>query len=79
MILIIVFLAFIISWAWIEITFIIFKRNVIENTSHIYENKIIWLLRLLGIILLLGSVLYIYIFENIKFQETINYCFGIIK
>ena len=79
MILIIVFLAFIISWTWIEITFIIFKRNILLNTGEIYENKIIWFLRFLASILLLASILYIYIFENIKFQQTIDYCFGIIK
>ena len=81
MIYIIVILAFVLAWFFIEITlFIVNKKyNNPHDTKKISYNKFIWNLRILAILLIFFTTIYMYFFENAKFLQAINYCLGVLK
>ena len=82
MIFVFVFVAFILSWFFIEITLLIANRNddyVNNSNKKISYKKFILILRILAITLLVTTVIYMYNFQNIQFQQAIKYCFGLIK
>ena len=81
MIFIIVIVAFILAWFFIEITLFIVNKNFneVNDTTKISYNKFIWNFRILAILLFSVTSLYMYFFENTKFLKAIEYCLGIIK
>ena len=81
MAIIIVTIALLLCWIWIEITLYFTnedarKKSVVKRISY---KKFIWILRILIFVLFFGAIIYMYFFENIKFQKAIEYCLGIIK
>ncbi len=74
-------IAFLLCWIWIEITLYFTNKNAREKsiTKRISYKKFIWILRILIFVLFFGLIIYMYFFENIKFQKAIEYCLGIIK
>ena len=81
MAIIIATIALALCWAWIEITLYFTNKNVSEERAvkGISYKKFIWILRILIISLFFGVTIYMYFFENIKFQKAIEYCLGIIR
>ena len=81
MAIIIATIAFLLCWVWIEITLFFTYKNAKElsNIKGISYKKFIWILRILIFVLFFGAIIYMYFFENIKFQNAIQYCLGIIK
>ena len=81
MAIIIAAIALLLCWIWIEITLFFTNKNAKElsNINRISYKKFIWILRILIIVLFFGAIIYMYFFENIKFQNAIEYCLGIIK
>ena len=81
MAIIIATIAFLLCWIWIEITLFFTNKNAKElsNINGISYKKFIWILRILIFVLFFGLIIYMYFFENIKFQKAIEYCLGIIK
>ena len=81
MIYIIVILAFVLTWFFIEITLFIVHKNYKDpqNTKKIPYSKFIWNLRILAILLIFFTTIYMYFFENAKFLQAIKYCLGVIK
>ena len=67
MVYIIVFLAFILTWFFIEITLFLANKNFI------------WYLRILAISLFFVTTVYMYFFENDKLLQAIEYCLGIVN
>jgi len=81
MIYIIVFIAFILAWFFIEITLFLANKNLIDsNDTNIGSYKrFIRNLRIIAILLFLFTTTYMYSFENDKFLRAVEYCLGIIK
>ena len=81
MIIIIVILAFVLAWIFIEITLFLANKNYKDTKvkKEISFKKFIWNLRILVIFLFIVTTTYMHFFENAKFQQVIQYCFGIIK
>ena len=81
MVYIIVFLAFILTWFFIEITLFLANKNFKSTyiAGIISYNKFIKNLRIIGILLFMFTTAYMYNFQNDKFLEAIEYCLGIIK
>ena len=81
MAIIIATIALLLCWIWIEITLYFTNENAREKITvkRISYKKFIWILRILIFILFFGAIIYMYFFENIKFQKAIEYCLGIIK
>ena len=81
MAIIIATIAFLLCWAWIEITLYFTNINARENSTvkRISYKKFIWILRILIITLFFGVTSYMYFFENIRLQKAIEYCLGIIR
>ena len=81
MAIIIATIALVLCWAWIEITLYFTNKNVSEESAvkGISYKKFIWILRILIFVLFFGLIIYMYFFENIKFQNAIKFCLGIIK
>jgi len=81
MAIIIATIAFLLCWIWIEITLYFTNKNAREKSTaeRISYKKFIWILRILIFVLFFGLIIYMYFFENIKFQKAIEYCLGIIK
>ena len=82
MIIIFAFIAFVLAWFFIEITlFLVNKYNneFINYGKKISYNKFIWNLRILAILLFLFTTIYMYLFQNTKFLQAVEYCLGIIK
>jgi len=81
MAIIIATIALSLCWAWIEITLYFTNKNAREKSTvkRISYKKFIWILRILIFVLFFGLIIYMYFFENIKFQKAIEYCLGIIK
>ena len=81
MIYLIVISAFVLAWFFIEITLFIVNKNYnnLDDTSKIPYNKFIWNLRILAILLIFFTTIYMYFFENAKFLQAINYCLGVLK
>ena len=81
MAIIIATIAFLLCWIWIEITLYFTNKNFREKITvkRISYKKFIWILRILIFVLFFGAIIYMYFFENIKFQKAIEYCLGIIK
>ncbi len=78
---IIVILAITLAWFFIEITlFIVNRINFGGNSKkRIVNKKFIWSLRMLLFSLFSCSTVYMYIFQNLQFQQAIQYCLGVIK
>ncbi len=81
MIIIIIILAFILAWFFIEITLFLYTKNsrninIIESISY---KQFIWILRILAIFLFLSTSMYMFYFENDKLIKALEYCLGIIK
>ena len=81
MIIIIIILAFILAWFFIEITLFLHRKNsrdinIIESISY---KQFIWTLRILAIFLFLSTSMYMFYFENDKIIKALEYCLGIIK
>ena len=74
-----VLIAFILCWIWIEVTFLISSRLGSTNRLQSSNSKFIWYLRVVALLLLLLSIVYMYFFQNISFQKAIQYCLGIIR
>jgi len=81
MAIIIATIAFLLCWIWIEITLYFTNKNarVKSTAKRISYKEFIWILRILIFVLFFGLIIYMYFFENIKFQKAIEYCLGIIK
>ena len=81
MAIIIATIAFLLCWAWIEITLYFTNKNAREKSTvkRISYKKFIWILRTLIITLFFGVTSYMYFFENIRLQKAIEYCLGIIR
>ena len=81
MIIIFVISAFILAWFFIEITLFLANKNYIDTKvkKEISFKKFIWNLRILAILLIFFTTIYMYFFENAKFLQAINYCLGVIK
>ena len=81
MAIIIATIAFLLCWLWIEITLYFTSKNTREKNTvkRISYKKFIWILRIIIVVLFFGATIYMYFFENIKFQKAIEYCLGIIK
>lgn len=81
MAIIFVTIAFLLCWLWLEISLFFFKKNSseLDNIEGISYKKFVWILRIFIIVLFIGLVIYMNFFENIKLQEAIKYCLGIIK
>ena len=81
MAIIIATIAVLLCWLWIEITLFFINKNFSElgNIKAISYKKFIWILRIFIIVLFIGVTIYMFFFENIRLQEAIEYCFGIIK
>ena len=81
MFILIVLLAFILAWFFIEITlFIVNKKYKVANYSKkISYKKFIWILRILAISLIFVTVIYMYYFQNAELLLAIEYCLGIIN
>ena len=81
MAIIIATIALLLCWIWIEITLYFTNENSREKITvkRISYKKFIWILRILIFVLFFGLIIYMYFFENIKFQKAIEYCLGIIK
>ena len=81
MAIIIATIALLLCWIWIEITLYFTSKDTKEKNTikRISYKKFIWILRILIVVLFFGAAIYMYFFENIKFQNAIQYCLGIIK
>ena len=81
MIIIIVIIAFILAWFFIEITLFFVNKNFTDRDSskQISYKKFIWNLRMLAIFLFFFTGLYMYYFENKKFLQAVEFCLGVIK
>ena len=81
MIIIIIILAFILAWFFIEITLFIVNRNYNEEniSNKITHIKFVWYLRILAILLIFFTIIYMYFFENDKLLEAVEYCLGVIR
>ena len=81
MIYIIVISAFVLAWFFIEITLFIVNKNYNkENISNkITHIKFVWYLRILAILLIFFTIIYMYFFENDKLLEAVEYCLGVIR
>ena len=73
-----VLIAFFLCWTWIELTIFVSSRVVNVNLDKKFNNKFIWYLRSIAMLLLLLSIIYMYFFQSINFQKAIQYCLGII-
>ena len=78
---IIVIIAFILCWIWIEISLIVLNKKLLVNTNDKQASykKFILILRIFAIILLLITILYMYFFKGIRLQEAIEYCLGVLR
>ena len=78
---IIVIIAFILCWIWIEISLIVLNKKLVVNTNDKQASykKFIFILRIFAIILLLITILYMYFFKGIRLQEAIEYCLGVLR
>ena len=81
MAIIIATIAFLLCWVWIEITLFLTNKNTSElgNRKGISYKKFIWILRIFIIVLFIGATIYMYFFENIRLQNAIEFCLGIIR
>ena len=81
MAIIIATIALLLCWTWIEITLFFINKdsNQLAKTRGISYKQFVWILRILIFALFFGLIIYMYFFENIKFQKAIEYCLGIIK
>ena len=81
MAIIIATIAFLLCWIWIEITLYFTSKNAREKNTvkRISYKKFIWILRIIIIVLFIGATIYMYFFENIRLQNAIEFCLGIIR
>ena len=81
MIYIFVLSAFILAWFFIEITLFLANKDFIDvNEAKIIPySKFIWNFRILAVLLLFSTFVYMYNFQNEMFLNAIKYCLGIIK
>ena len=76
-----VIIAFILAWFFIEITLFFTYRNHSDqdDKGKISYKKFIWYLRLIAVVLLLLTFIYMQYSEELSFKKAIQYCLGIIK
>ena len=74
----IVIVAFILTWFFIEIT-LFFSNNNSNDRDKILYKKVIWYLRFIAIVLLFLTFIYMNYFGNINFDKVIQYCLGIVN
>ena len=81
MAIIIATIALALCWVWIEITLYFTNKNAREKSTvkRITYKKFIWILRIFIIVLFIGATIYMYFFENIRLQNAIEFCLGIIR
>ena len=81
MAIIIISIAALLCWIWIEITLFIIAKNDISlgHIRGISYKKFIWILRIVFISLFFSLSTYMYFFDKITFQKALEYCLGIIK
>lgn len=79
MAIIFVLLAFFLCWIWIELTIFLINRFNKSNTSNNINNKFIWYLRFISLVLLAISYIYMHFFQKADLEKAIQYCLGIIK
>ena len=81
MIILVVIIACILTWFFIEITlFIVNKFNFDSNIKQqITHKNFIWYLRMLAISLFFFTTAYMYFFEKAQFLQAVEYCLGIVK
>ena len=81
MAIIIATIAFLLCWIWIEITLYFTSKNDREKNTvkRISYKKFIWILRFFIIVLFIGAAIYMFFFENIRLQNAIEFCLGIIR
>ena len=81
MAIIIASIALLLCWLWIEITLSLINANAreVDNIKKVSYAKFIWVLRSIIVLLFVIAIIYMYFFENIKFQKAIEYCLGIIR
>tara|TARA_Y100000741_G_C17980594_1_gene447756 strand:+ start:170 stop:406 length:237 start_codon:yes stop_codon:yes gene_type:complete len=73
-------IAFFLCWIWIEISlFIVSKKFSKQNDRLLSYKRFVLILRILGTIMFVFTILYMYNFQNIKFQQALEYCLGIFK
>ncbi len=78
---IIIIIAFILCWLWIEITLFVSNKKYVSriNKKQFTYKKFIMLFRLFAALLFLLTILYMYFIKNIRFQQALEYCLGIFK
>ncbi len=81
MIYVIVFIAFILTWFFIEITLFYTNKNdyFVNSKSQITYKEFIWFLRIIALLMILSTIIYMYFFENISFHEALKYCLGLVR
>ena len=83
MVYIIVFLAFILTWFFVEITLFIANKiyyyKYVINKKQVNQKKFIWYLRIVAISLFFITTVYMYFFEKAELLQAFEYCLGIVK
>ena len=81
MIFTIVIIAFILAWFFIEITLFLAYKNHSDqdDKGKISYKKFIWYLRLIAVVMLLLTFIYMQYSGELSLKKAIQYCLGIIK
>ena len=81
MIYLIVIVAFILTWFFIEITLFLSNKNYseLDNEGKISYKRFILYLRAIAIALIISTFIYMHYSEELSFKKAIQYCLGIIK
>tara|TARA_B100000029_G_C17376305_1_gene888032 strand:+ start:305 stop:556 length:252 start_codon:yes stop_codon:yes gene_type:complete len=76
----IVIVAFILTWIFIEITLFLSNKNhnEFDNDGKISYKKFIFYLRGIAVALIILTIIYMHYFGNISLVKVIQYCLGII-
>ena len=77
----IVIVAFILTWFFIEITLFFSNKNYNEfdNEGKISYKKFVWYLRIISLVLIVSTFIYMHYFGDISLAKIIQYCLGIIN
>ena len=76
-----VIIAFILAWFFIEITLFLTYRDHSDqdDKEKISYKKFIWYLRLIAVVMLLLTFIYMQYSGELSLKKAIQYCLGIIK
>ena len=76
-----VIIAFILAWFFIEITLFLTYRDHSDqdDKGKISYKKFIWYLRLIAVVMLLLTFIYMQYSGELSLKKAIQYCLGIIK